>query len=460
MRAKPSQQGDQAVARQQMPQSASQSSDVLPHQTDPALSIQRTSRDPKSLTPARVLQLQGTLGNRAVGRILSGTRPPEVNRTGLPDSLKAGVEHLSGMALDDVKVHYNSGKPAQVQASAYAQVTEIHVAPGQERHLPHEAWHVVQQAQGRVQPTLQLQGGVQVNDDKELEREADVMGERALQRKEALSDAPGGFDSGMPVSSIRSIQRQVVQRFESGEHAMIGVGPSTSAYPDGEGDLKLPQGAVVFTGELAAFGDFYVDMQQMFEAPRQEVEALAGLCRIEAIWFRARRFATERAGNTVGGQVAPNAPGATATEGPGSASAPGGVAGPTVTPGSVPAAGDPSAENLKNQPGEVPDQIWRQCKLSSGKTLLEVRTEIYNRFQPVWTLFGIVIDPTVKPETGVGMVKATLGRRRFRSGGSGTPRWSGNQGENDSLANPWDSPAARPNQSKDPSRMGGDYLDL
>ena len=104
------------------------------------------------------------------------------NDTGLPDNLKSGVENLSGHSLDDVKVHYNSNKPAQLQALAYTQGTDIHVAPGQERHLPHEAWHVVQQKQGRVQPTLQLQG-VNVNDDDSLEREADVMGRNALQMK-------------------------------------------------------------------------------------------------------------------------------------------------------------------------------------------------------------------------------------------------------------------------------------
>jgi hypothetical protein len=39
---------------------------------------------------------------------------------------------------------------------------------------------VVQQAQGRVQPTMQMAGGVAVNDDAGLEREADVMGVKAL----------------------------------------------------------------------------------------------------------------------------------------------------------------------------------------------------------------------------------------------------------------------------------------
>src|SRR5438876_185374 len=54
-------------------------------------------------------------------------------------------------------------------------------APGQARHLPHEAWHVVQQAQGRVRPTLQLKAGVAVNDDAGLEHEADVMGTKGSQ---------------------------------------------------------------------------------------------------------------------------------------------------------------------------------------------------------------------------------------------------------------------------------------
>lgn len=106
------------------------------------------------------------------------------NRTGLPDELKAGVERLSGLSMDDVRVHYGSDKPAQLNALAYAQGTDIHLAPGQEEHLPHEAWHVVQQAQGRVRPTLQMKDAI-INDDSALEREADAMGEHAIQGKAA-----------------------------------------------------------------------------------------------------------------------------------------------------------------------------------------------------------------------------------------------------------------------------------
>lgn len=100
------------------------------------------------------------------------------NETGMPDNLKAGVENLSGFAMDDVRVHYNSDKPATVQALAYTQGTDIHVAPGQEQHLPHEAWHVAQQMAGRVEPTTEV-GGMPVNDNVGLEHEADVMGAKA-----------------------------------------------------------------------------------------------------------------------------------------------------------------------------------------------------------------------------------------------------------------------------------------
>jgi hypothetical protein len=88
------------------------------------------------------------------------------------------MEKMSGLSLDGVKVHYNSSRPAQVNALAYAQGSDIYLGPGQERHLPHEAWHIVQQRQGRVRPTTQV-NGVAVNDNPSLEREADMMGLRA-----------------------------------------------------------------------------------------------------------------------------------------------------------------------------------------------------------------------------------------------------------------------------------------
>lgn len=106
----------------------------------------------------------------------------------LPSSLQSGIESLSGFHMGNVHVHYNSLKPLQLQALAYTQGTEIHVAPGQERYLPHEAWHVVQQMQGRVKPTGRI-GGEAINDNAALEREADIMGEKAA-RAEGMEERP------------------------------------------------------------------------------------------------------------------------------------------------------------------------------------------------------------------------------------------------------------------------------
>jgi hypothetical protein len=105
--------------------------------------------------------------------------PPRPSRTGLPDRLRSGIERLSGVSMEGVRVHYNSARPKRLDALAIAQGREIHLAAGQERHLPHEAWHLVQQAQGRVKPTLRAKTGESVNDDTALEREADAMGAKA-----------------------------------------------------------------------------------------------------------------------------------------------------------------------------------------------------------------------------------------------------------------------------------------
>lgn len=230
--------------------------------------IQRMRMYPQTFSTADARVLQKTIGNRAVCQlmkeigllnskpvqrealeeeeeeILQGkfntTKREEVpkkeeeerlqmkreNKTGLPDYLKAGVENLSGLSMDDVSVHYNSYKPAQVGALAYTQGTDIYVAPGQEKHLPHEAWHVVQQAQGRVRPTMQLMG-MSVNDDEGLEREADDMGRRAakgdLLGRNMCSDLSKAFHK-----SVAPIQRETVLNYGSGTDVQTLIRPIRS----------------------------------------------------------------------------------------------------------------------------------------------------------------------------------------------------------------------------------------
>ena len=182
------------------------------------------------------------------------------NRTGLPDQLKAGVENLSGISLNDVKVHYNSAKPAQLNALAYAQGTDIHVAPGQEQHLPHEAWHIVQQKQGQVKPTMQMKGRP-VKDDHYVEFEADVMGQKALQRLATESEQALTVQSHQDKAMVRAAQNpQPVQRMlawtgaANQEVVQLGVGASKvdeSAVAEREYGKYVAEAVTKLSGKLA-----------------------------------------------------------------------------------------------------------------------------------------------------------------------------------------------------------------
>ena len=76
-----------------------------------------------------------------------------------------------GGVFDDVIIEYNSKKPAQIQALAYTQGNHVYIGPGQEKHLPHELGHVIQQKQGIVHPTAII-NGMPLNDDPVLEKDA------------------------------------------------------------------------------------------------------------------------------------------------------------------------------------------------------------------------------------------------------------------------------------------------
>jgi hypothetical protein len=226
----------------------------------------------------------------------------KANNTGLPNQLKSGIENLSGHSMDDVKVHYNSSKPAQLNAHAYAQGTDIHVASGQEKHLPHEAWHVVQQKQGRVKPTMQLKAKVNINDDKSLEKEADMMGARALQLKEA-----SGSSSFVSISS--SSAGKITQRaFDSqGQilHSMQEVAQNDQAWAFYQGlDSETKELFRANIANATVRNEVYYQgfMQNMSKKSAQEV--ISAMRRELAIWYdgvtdvpRDRRFDTGYNGN-------------------------------------------------------------------------------------------------------------------------------------------------------------------
>ncbi|MGH1337764.1 MAG: DUF4157 domain-containing protein [Aureispira sp.] len=120
--------------------------------------------------------------SNALGQTTSqeNVQQPESNKTGIPDNLKAAMEYLYGISLQEVRVHYNSDKPIEMGAYAYAEGLNIYIAPGQEKYLAHELGHVVQQLKGEVKETVQFKKGVAGNDEGGLERKADKDGKEAL----------------------------------------------------------------------------------------------------------------------------------------------------------------------------------------------------------------------------------------------------------------------------------------
>lgn len=104
--------------------------------------------------------------------------------TGLPPGVAAGVEALSGVAMDAVQLHRDSPEPVALRAPAGT------AGADQDRH-PHGDWHVVEQKQGREKPSRQRKGGAAVEDDAALEREADRMGAKAVNLHSVSTSAPG-----------------------------------------------------------------------------------------------------------------------------------------------------------------------------------------------------------------------------------------------------------------------------
>jgi hypothetical protein len=78
----------------------------------------------------------------------------EIN-PGLPDNENPAIENRSGSELNDSTLHNNSSNPADQNDHVYSQGTEIHLAYGPEKYLPNEAWGVIKQKQGRVEPINQ-----------------------------------------------------------------------------------------------------------------------------------------------------------------------------------------------------------------------------------------------------------------------------------------------------------------
>jgi Domain of unknown function (DUF4157) len=121
----------------------------------------------------------------------------------LPDGIASAVHDMSHVDISATRVHYDSTEPSRIAARAFTRGDDIYLSPGQERHLPHESWHVVQQRQGRVPSTTSLRGAA-VNDDPALEHEADTMATKIRRSTAAL---PAVLSAARPGVETRQARR-------------------------------------------------------------------------------------------------------------------------------------------------------------------------------------------------------------------------------------------------------------
>jgi hypothetical protein len=131
--------------------------------------------------PTSTLAIRASANAEPASRFTS--RMPEwIGGQPLPEQLRWVLEQLSGYDLSDVRVYRDSPWPARVSARAFTLGSDVHLSSGAEEALEHQAWHVVQQKQGRVRAigTVSLDVGVVgLNGEETLEREAEAMGRMA-----------------------------------------------------------------------------------------------------------------------------------------------------------------------------------------------------------------------------------------------------------------------------------------
>lgn len=188
--------------------------------------------------------------------VITGRDARSRSTGGLPPRLRVGVEALSGMAMDDVRVHRNSSEPAKLGALAFTRGTQIHLGPGQDQHLPHEAWHVVQQKQGRVQATDQFRGQ-SLNSDACLETEADRMGRIATEASPDKLPA-ANIVQGLGVSPV--VQRQAAPPVSDEQNPArqlqeVSERLKQPNYPGRDRDLAIKDGLLTILRMEEQLGD-------------------------------------------------------------------------------------------------------------------------------------------------------------------------------------------------------------
>lgn len=166
-----------AYSRQPKPKTdvSTPSQRSAPYQSiGPEQNVQTRRRSAIQRSPRQVSQLRRL--QHSFGRPIQ----QQANKTGMPDGFKTKMEDHFNTDFSNVRVHTESSRAGEVGALAYTQGVDLYFAPGQfqpgtasgKQLLGHELTHVVQQREGRVTPTGQVDG-MPVNDDPKMEKEAD-----------------------------------------------------------------------------------------------------------------------------------------------------------------------------------------------------------------------------------------------------------------------------------------------
>ncbi|WP_051313184.1 DUF4157 domain-containing protein [Sporocytophaga myxococcoides] len=145
----------------------------------------------------------------------------------MPQVVQKKMESSFGQDFSDVNIHTNSSQSKALNAHAFTQGNDIHFAPGKyspesqsgQELLGHELTHVVQQREGRVQPTVQKKGA-NINDDKGLEKEADEMGERSAK---GMSSTVNGKSNGIQLKEEPTLDINVQDNTFSSDVVVPGM---------------------------------------------------------------------------------------------------------------------------------------------------------------------------------------------------------------------------------------------
>ncbi len=155
---------------------------------------------------------------------------------GLPNEVNNKMESAFNADFSNVKVHKDSQKSKDIGAYAFTQGNEVHFAPGQfkpysidgQELIGHELSHVVQQSEQKVEPTKEV-SGVGINDNKNLEKEADAKGKKAANQK----DTPAKNKKKPKPKKAVAQSKEVIQR-------AAAPAPPTSSAPTTKGTSTAP----------------------------------------------------------------------------------------------------------------------------------------------------------------------------------------------------------------------------